>query len=127
MISKGIKVHIVGSIRDGFFGGTFDIFNRLFGETPRHRHLLRTSYLLTLPYDSHLLQDFIDTPSAKFIECSEIPYTHTLKRVEVAVKKLVNGTPLGKINTSAISNPETLAFFVDHPQLRDINMEKSKL
>lgn len=58
---------------------------------------------------------------------SAFQYTHTLKRVEVAVKKLVNGAKLESINTSAIGNPEALKFFVDHPDLRDVNHERSKL
>ena len=82
---------------------------------------------------------------SKVIPCPEIPvrcspslgrpplliciqqYTHTLKRVEVAVKKLINGAKLESINTSAIANPECLRFFVDHPDLRDVNDVRAKL
>jgi acetoacetyl-CoA synthetase len=57
-----------------------------------------------------------------------LQYTHTAKRVEIAVKKIVNGAKLESINTSAVANPESLSFFVDHPDLRkDVEVRQSKL
>ncbi|KAK4047059.1 hypothetical protein OIV83_005622 [Microbotryomycetes sp. JL201] len=47
-------------------------------------------------------------------------YTANGKRVEVAVKKLVNGTSLSRINTGGLGNPAALDFFVNHPEL-DVN------
>lgn len=39
------------------------------------------------------------------------------KRLEVATKKLVNGTPLSKINLSTAEDPECLKVFINHPAL----------
>lgn len=64
---------------------------------------------------------------AVILECPEIPYTATYKRVEVAVKKIVNGQPLSKINTSALVNPRSLEWFVDREDLRLPGREKAKL
>ncbi|CAD6587745.1 MAG: acetoacetyl-CoA synthetase [Cyphobasidiales sp. Tagirdzhanova-0007] len=55
---------------------------------------------------------------AKILECPDIPYTATAKRVEVAVKKLVNGADVRSLNTNGLANPESLDFFCDHPELR---------
>jgi hypothetical protein len=54
----------------------------------------------------------------------DIPYTTNGKRVEVAVKKLINGYPLEKVNSSGMANPESLKFFVNHPAL---SLSKAKL
>ncbi|KAM0791532.1 hypothetical protein ACM66B_005981 [Microbotryomycetes sp. NB124-2] len=54
---------------------------------------------------------------AKILYCPEIPYTVNGKRVEVAVKKLVNGASLSSINTGGLGNPQALKFFVNHPDL----------
>jgi hypothetical protein len=72
---------------------------------------------------AYFLFNFLATMSHTFIQ-----YTSTLKRVEVAVKKLVNGTKLETINIGAIANPESLPFFVNHPDLRqDEEKPRAKL
>jgi hypothetical protein len=40
---------------------------------------------------------------AVMVECPEIPYTTTMKRVEVAVKKIVNVSSLNKCHTDSTS------------------------
>lgn len=44
--------------------------------------------------------------------------TVTGKKLEVAVKKLVNGAVLESLSTSGMANPEALQFFVKHPELQ---------
>ncbi|KAJ7498912.1 acetoacetyl-CoA synthetase [Mycena latifolia] len=50
---------------------------------------------------------------AKIIQVTDIPYTLNGKRVEVLVKKIVNGAPLSIVNPSTLSNPECLPFYYD--------------
>ncbi|KAJ7507822.1 acetoacetyl-CoA synthetase [Mycena galericulata] len=50
---------------------------------------------------------------AVIIQVKEIPYTLNGKRVEVLVKKIINGAPLSIVNPSTLSNPECLAFYND--------------
>jgi len=50
---------------------------------------------------------------AKIIEVADIPYTLNGKRVEVLVKKLVNGAPLSSVNPATLSNPQCLDFYVE--------------
>lgn len=68
---------------------------------------------------------------AKIIECQDIPYTVNAKRVEVAVKKVVNGAAPSSLNTSGMLNPKSLEFFVKHPELgfssQDTRKGKAKL
>jgi len=54
---------------------------------------------------------------AKIIECPEIPYTSNGKRVEVAVKKVINGAKPSSLNTGSMLNPHSLSFFSNHPDL----------
>lgn len=61
---------------------------------------------------------------ALMVECRELPYTSSMKRLEVPVKKIINGTPLSKISTAGVLNPDSLKFFVDNPVLR---LAKAKL
>ena len=46
---------------------------------------------------------------AKIIECLDIPYTLNMKKVELAVKKMVEGKEVK--NKDALKNPEALDFF----------------
>ena len=46
---------------------------------------------------------------AKIIECPDIPYTLNMKKVELAVKKMVEGKEVK--NKDALKNPEALDFF----------------
>ncbi|KAJ3828588.1 acetoacetyl-CoA synthetase [Lentinula raphanica] len=50
---------------------------------------------------------------AKIIQAYHIPYTLNGKRVEVLVKKIVNGAPLSSINPATLLNPECLGFYVE--------------
>ncbi|KAK9899512.1 acetoacetyl-CoA synthase [Cystobasidium minutum MCA 4210] len=54
---------------------------------------------------------------AKILFCDDIPYTVNGKRVEVAVKKVINGAEPSSVNTSGMLNPSSLDFFVNHPEL----------
>ncbi|TCD66991.1 hypothetical protein EIP91_000671 [Steccherinum ochraceum] len=45
---------------------------------------------------------------AKIIQVQDIPYTLNGKRVEVPVKKIVNGAPISSINPATLRNPECL-------------------
>ena len=54
---------------------------------------------------------------AKIIETPDIPYTLNMKKVEMAVKKVVHNQPVK--NKDALRNPESLDFFQDLPELKD--------
>ncbi|KAJ3894142.1 acetoacetyl-CoA synthetase [Lentinula edodes] len=49
---------------------------------------------------------------SKFIQVHDIPYTLNGKRVEVLVKKIINGAPLSTINPATLLNPESLEIYV---------------
>ncbi len=53
---------------------------------------------------------------AKIIEVPDIPYTLNMKKVELAVKKVVHNQPV--LNRDALKNPEALEFFADLPDLK---------
>ncbi|KAI9292987.1 acetoacetate-CoA ligase [Neoconidiobolus thromboides FSU 785] len=48
----------------------------------------------------------------------DIPYTVNGKKVEVAVKKLINGTPIESISTATLANPECLKYYLDIAELK---------
>ncbi|PPQ98508.1 hypothetical protein CVT24_003999 [Panaeolus cyanescens] len=48
---------------------------------------------------------------AKIIQVEDIPYTLNGKRVEVLVKKIINGAPISSVNPATLSNPECLEFY----------------
>ncbi len=52
----------------------------------------------------------------KIIEVPAIPYTLNMKKVELAVKKIIEGQPV--LNKDALSNPEALDFYADLPELQ---------
>ncbi|KAF8204986.1 acetoacetyl-CoA synthetase [Pholiota molesta] len=48
---------------------------------------------------------------AQIIQVPDIPYTLNGKRVEVLVKKIINGAPLSSVNLATLSNPECLELY----------------
>ncbi|MFW6099159.1 MAG: acetoacetate--CoA ligase [Thermodesulfobacteriota bacterium] len=54
---------------------------------------------------------------AKIIATPAIPYTLNMKKVEIAVKKMIEGKPV--LNRDALSNPEALDFYADIKELRE--------
>ena len=54
---------------------------------------------------------------AKIIAVPDIPYTLNMKKVELAVKKTIEGKDV--TNKDALRNPESLAYFKDIPELND--------
>lgn len=54
---------------------------------------------------------------AKIIAVPDIPYTLNMKKVESAVTNVVHGKPV--TNRDALSNPESLEYFKDLPELQD--------
>jgi acetoacetyl-CoA synthetase len=53
---------------------------------------------------------------AKIIEVKDIPYTISMKKVELAVKNLIHGEPV--LNADALINPESLELYKDLPELQ---------
>jgi acetoacetyl-CoA synthetase len=53
---------------------------------------------------------------AKIIECPDIPYTLNMKKVELAVKKMIEGKEVK--NKDALKNPEALDFFGNIEELK---------
>ncbi|GAA6022468.1 hypothetical protein JCM10207_004405 [Rhodosporidiobolus poonsookiae] len=45
--------------------------------------------------------------------CPAVPVTLNGKKLETAVQKLINGTPLSKISTAGAQNPEVFSFYAD--------------
>jgi len=46
---------------------------------------------------------------SRVIQVKDIPYTLNGKRVEVPIKKIINGSPVSSINPATLRNPESLA------------------
>ena len=46
---------------------------------------------------------------AKIIQVPEIPYTHNLKKVEIAVTNIIHGRPV--LNRDSLSNPKSLDYY----------------
>ena len=53
---------------------------------------------------------------AKILETKGIPYTINLKKVEIAVKKIIQGEYV--TNRDALANPEVLDYYRDIPELQ---------
>jgi acetoacetyl-CoA synthetase len=53
---------------------------------------------------------------AKILSVPAVPYTLNMKKVELAVKKIIEGKPV--LNKDALSNPETLDFYADLEELQ---------
>jgi acetoacetyl-CoA synthetase len=54
---------------------------------------------------------------AKILSVPDVPYTLNMKKVELAVKKVVEGKPV--LNKDALSNPEALGHYADIPDLQE--------
>ncbi len=54
---------------------------------------------------------------AKIIQCPDVPYTLNMKKVELAVKKMIEGKEVK--NKDALKNPEALDFFGSIPELKE--------
>ena len=54
---------------------------------------------------------------AKIIEVPAIPYTLNMKKVELAVKKVIQNQPVK--NKDALSNPQALNFYADLKVLQE--------
>ncbi|MBW2179431.1 MAG: acetoacetate--CoA ligase, partial [Deltaproteobacteria bacterium] len=54
---------------------------------------------------------------SKILAVPDIPYTLNMKKVELAVKKVVEGHPV--LNKDALINPESLDYFENMPELRE--------
>ena len=53
---------------------------------------------------------------AKIISIPDVPYTLNMKKVELAVKKVIQGQPV--LNKDALSNPEALDYYADIADLK---------
>ncbi|KPJ77398.1 MAG: acetoacetyl-CoA synthetase [Deltaproteobacteria bacterium SG8_13] len=53
----------------------------------------------------------------KILLTPAVPYTLNMKKVELAVKKMIEGQPV--LNRDALSNPEALDYFADLPELQE--------
>jgi acetoacetyl-CoA synthetase len=54
---------------------------------------------------------------AKILPAPDIPYTLNMKKVELAVKKVIHGQPV--LNKDALRNPEVLDYFLDLKELQE--------
>ncbi|MDJ0817866.1 MAG: acetoacetate--CoA ligase [Desulfobacterales bacterium] len=54
---------------------------------------------------------------AKIVSVPAVPYTLNMKKVELAVKKVVEGRPV--LNKDALSNPEALDYYADIAELQE--------
>ena len=54
---------------------------------------------------------------AKILSIADVPYTLNMKKVELAVKKVIEGKPV--LNKDALSNPEALDYYADIPELQE--------
>ncbi len=54
---------------------------------------------------------------AKIISVPEVPYTLNMKKVELAVKKIIENQPV--LNRDALSNPEALNYYKDIKELQE--------
>ncbi len=54
---------------------------------------------------------------AKILTIPDIPYTLNMKKVELAVKKVIEGKPV--LNKDALSNPGSLEQYADRKELQE--------
>jgi acetoacetyl-CoA synthetase len=53
---------------------------------------------------------------AKVIAIKDVPYTISMKKVELAVSKVIHGEPV--LNKAALANPESLDLYKDLSELK---------
>jgi acetoacetyl-CoA synthetase len=53
---------------------------------------------------------------AKIVAIPDIPYTLNMKKVELAVRKVIHGEPV--TNKDALRNPEALDYYADLAELQ---------
>jgi len=83
---------------------------------------LMAEYKLTDDLKARIRKTIRDNASprhvpAKIISIPAIPYTLNMKKVELAVKKIIQGQPV--LNKDALSNPEALDFYSDIKELQE--------
>jgi len=54
---------------------------------------------------------------AKILPIKDVPYTLNMKKVELAVRKIIRGEPV--LNRDALSNPDSLDLYRDIPELQE--------
>ena len=54
---------------------------------------------------------------AKILTVPDIPYTHNMKKVELAVKKVIHNQPV--LNKDSLRNPEVLDYFANRKELQE--------
>jgi len=54
---------------------------------------------------------------AKILAIPDVPYTHNMKKVELAVKKVVHNQPV--LNKDSLRNPEALDYYADIKELQE--------
>jgi acetoacetyl-CoA synthetase len=54
---------------------------------------------------------------AKILSIPDVPYTLNMKKVELAVKKVIQGQPV--LNKDALSNPQALDYYADIKELQE--------
>ena len=54
---------------------------------------------------------------AKILTVLDIPYTHNMKKVELAVKKVIHNQPV--LNKDSLKNPEVLDYFANRKELKE--------
>ena len=53
----------------------------------------------------------------KVLKIADIPYTINMKKVEIAVRKIIHGQPV--TNMDALANPESLELYKNIPELKE--------
>jgi acetoacetyl-CoA synthetase len=54
---------------------------------------------------------------AVIVSVPDIPYTHNMKKVELAVNKVIHNQPV--LNKDSLKNPESLDYFADLKALQE--------
>jgi acetoacetyl-CoA synthetase len=54
---------------------------------------------------------------AVIVSVPDVPYTHNMKKVELAVKKVIHNQPV--LNKDSLKNPESLDYFANLKELQD--------